>query len=180
MNRLDELGSRICILGPSNSGKSTLAEAIARKRGLPAIHLDQLFHLPHTDWKPRSSEEFLRLHEQAIRQEKWVMEGNYTSSIGRRLERATGFILLDVSTAISLFRYFRRTLYEHDRRGALEGSQDSLKWRMIHHITAVTPVNRRRYAELYEVIALPKVKLTTAADLRGFYRAEQLSLLWRK
>lgn len=36
MNKLDDLGSRICILGPGNSGKSTLAQVIARKRGLPA------------------------------------------------------------------------------------------------------------------------------------------------
>ncbi|TGQ03272.1 AAA family ATPase, partial [Mesorhizobium sp. M00.F.Ca.ET.217.01.1.1] len=37
---LSDLGDRICILGPSNSGKSTLADAIARKRGLTPIHLD--------------------------------------------------------------------------------------------------------------------------------------------
>ena len=50
---IDDLGPRVCIMGPSNSGKSTLAEAIARARGLPAIHLDQLYHLPDTDWQPR-------------------------------------------------------------------------------------------------------------------------------
>lgn len=174
MHTLDDLGSRICILGPINSGKSTLAQAIACKRGLPAIHLDQLFHQPHTDWQPRLEEEFLSLHDQAIQQRQWVIEGNYTISINRRLERATGFILLDLSTTTSLFRYFRRTWLERDRHGALEGGQDSMKWRMIHHITVTTPANRRRYAELYERIALPKVKLATMADLRRFYRTEQL------
>jgi Cytidylate kinase len=43
--QLPDLGERICILGPSNSGKSTLAEAIARKRGLQAVHSDQLYDL---------------------------------------------------------------------------------------------------------------------------------------
>ncbi|KNY10260.1 AAA family ATPase [Achromobacter piechaudii] len=171
---LDDLGSRICILGPSNSGKSTLAEAISRKRGMPAIHLDQLFHLPHTDWQPRPKDEFLRLHDEAIQQEQWVMDGNYTSSIGPRLERATGLILLDLPTATSLFRYFRRTLFERDRRGALAGSKDSVKWDMIHHITIVTPDNRRRYAEMYESLVLPKIKLATAADLKRFYQTERL------
>ena len=34
---LSALGNRICILGPSNSGKSTLADAIARNPQVPAV-----------------------------------------------------------------------------------------------------------------------------------------------
>ncbi|WP_028601185.1 ATPase AAA [Ottowia thiooxydans] len=179
MDSLHDLGSRICILGPSNSGKSTLAEAIARKRGLPAIHLDQLFHQPHTDWQPRPQAEFIRLHDQAIEQHQWVMEGNYTRTLDQRLERATGFILLEVSTAISLFRYFRRTWFEHHRPGALEGGKDSIKWGMLRHIAIVTPGNRLRYAELYEKARLPKVKLATTGELNRFYQAEQLGAYTR-
>lgn len=41
---LSSLGPRICILGPSNSGKSTLATAIARKCDLRPVHLDQLMN----------------------------------------------------------------------------------------------------------------------------------------
>lgn len=63
---LDELGPRICILGPSNSGKSTLAAAIARHRGLPAIHLDQLHHLPGSAWVPRPWPAFAALHDAAL------------------------------------------------------------------------------------------------------------------
>ncbi len=174
MNSLDDLGTRICILGPSNSGKSTLAQAIGCRLGLPAVHLDQLFHLPHTDWQPRPEAEFVRLHDQAIHQERWVMEGNYTRTIDQRLKRATGFILLDLPTATSLVRYFRRTWFERDRRGALEGGRDSVKWAMIHHIAVVTPANRRLYADLYETISLPKVRLATTAALRRFYRTERL------
>lgn len=59
---LNDLGSRICIMGPSNSGKSTLAKAIASRTGLPLIHLDQLHHLPDTKWVPREPEDFYRLH----------------------------------------------------------------------------------------------------------------------
>lgn len=35
---LSDLGNRICILGPSNNGKSTL---------------DVLHHVPNTDWEPQ-------------------------------------------------------------------------------------------------------------------------------
>ena len=100
---LDTLGPRICILGPSNSGKSTLADAIAAKQGLEPIHLDRLYHLPHTDWQPRPAGEFLTLHDAAIAGERWVMDGNYSSCLPQRLARATGLILLDLSTPLSLW-----------------------------------------------------------------------------
>lgn len=167
---LDDFGPRICILGPSNSGKSTLAQSIGRKQGLPVVHLDRLYHLPHTDWQPRPETEFLRLHDEAIQQDGWVMEGNYMRHLPERLERATGFILLDVSTAISLFRYFRRTLLERDRPGALDGQQDTVKWRMVHHIAVLTPPKRRTYEALYGRITLPKARLATRREVKAFCR----------
>ena len=115
---LDTLGPRICILGPSNSGKSTLADAIAAKQGLEPIHLDRLYHLPHTDWQPRPAGEFLTLHDAAIAGERWVMDGNYSSCLPQRLARATGLILLDLSTPLSLWRYARRTWFEGSARRA--------------------------------------------------------------
>ncbi|WP_236844580.1 AAA family ATPase [Bordetella sp. 15P40C-2] len=172
---LNDLGPRICILGPSNSGKSTLADAIARKRGLPVIHLDQLFHIPYSDWVPRPAQEFRQLHDEAIMQEQWVMDGNYTSTLAQRLSRATGFILLDVPTSTSLWRYLRRTWFERDRRGGLAGGRDTVKWQMLHHIAVVTPRNRRRYGDLYERVSLPKIRLATTNDLNHFYDVEQLS-----
>lgn len=174
MSTLNDLGPRICILGPSNSGKSTLADAIARKQGWPVVHLDQLFHLPQSDWVPRPEEEFRQLHDEAIRQEQWVMDGNYTRTLPQRLSRATGVILLDISTTTSLWRYLRRTWFEPDRKGALGGGKDSVKWQMLHHIAIVTPRNRRRYADLYEQLTIPKCKLTPTKDLNLFYQAEQL------
>jgi adenylate kinase family enzyme len=113
---LTELGPRICIMGPSNSGKSTLAEAIAKARGLQVVHLDQLHHLPHTDWVPRPPAEFTALHDAAIAGDRWVMDGNYSRLLPQRLRRATGLILLDVPTTTSLYRYIRRCWFERDRR----------------------------------------------------------------
>lgn len=174
--QLSELGTRICILGPSNSGKSTLAAAIGRKLDIDVVHLDQLHHLPHSDWQPRPQEEFLALHDEAIQAPRWVMEGNYSACMPQRLQRATGVILLDVSTPISLFRYMRRTLVEGRRVGGLEGGRDSLKWSMIHYIALVTPWNRRRYADIYRQISLPKRRLASLRAIRECY--EEWGLEW--
>ncbi|MGN6322450.1 MAG: AAA family ATPase [Dyella sp.] len=167
--QLQELGNRICILGPSNSGKSTLANAIARKCALHPIHLDQLFHLPQTDWIPRPIDEFVALHDRAIMGDNWVMDGNYSVCVPQRLLRATGVILLDISTPLSLFRYVRRVLLGKERVGGLEGGKDSIKWNIIHHIAIVTRANRQRYAVLYEQLHLPKIRLRSARAIQRCY-----------
>lgn len=167
--QLLELGTRICVLGPSNSGKSTLAAAIGRKLDMNVVHLDLLHHVPHSDWQPRPAQEFLALHDEAIKEQRWVMEGNYSSCMPQRFQRATGVILLDVSTSTSLFRYVRRTLVEGNRIGALEGGRDSLKWSMIHYIALVTPANRRRYAAIYRELSLPKLHLSSLRAIRSCY-----------
>lgn len=172
--QLQDLGRRICILGPSNSGKSTLAEAIARKCGLPAIHLDQLHHLPGTAWQPRRADEFTALHDEAIRGDAWVIDGNYSRCMPQRFQRATGLIALDVSMPRSLFRYARRCLLGGARPGGLEGGRDRITWKMIHHIAVVTPPNRRRYAEIYAQIPLPKLRLASARAIATCYRQWEL------
>lgn len=172
---LDELGTRICVLGPSNSGKSTLAEAIARVRGLEAIHLDRLHHLPNTNWRPRPREDFVALHDAAIMGDRWVIEGNYSSLLPQRLERATGLILLDVSTLTSLLRYVRRSWFEQGRVGGLEGGRDSVKWEMIHHICVANRAGRVRSAGLFERLDLPRIRLETRAALAEFYSSNGLS-----
>jgi adenylate kinase family enzyme len=171
---LDNLGPRICIMGPSNSGKSALATAIARARGLTPIHLDQLYHLPNTNWQPRADEEFIALHDRALLGASWVIDGNYSRCLPQRLARATGVILLDTSTITSLLRYLRRSWFEQDRLGGLEGSEQNVKWAMIWHIAITTRRNRRRYKEMFVHIGLPKVRLDGAREITLFYRSEGL------
>jgi len=172
---LDDMGSRICIMGPSNSGKSTLAEAIGRAKGLQVVHLDQLHHLPNTDWVPRPSDASAALHDAAIARPGWVIEGNYSRLLPQRLERATGFILLDVPPTTSLYRYVRRCWFERNRRGGLEGGQDSVKWDMIRHIVTATRGNRIRYREMMDGISLPKVQISSTKALAAFYHSNNLT-----
>ncbi len=171
MVALSELGERICIMGPSNSGKSTLAAAIARKMRTEAIHLDLLFHLPGTDWEPRTFADFQRLHDAALVAPRWVMDGNYSQLLTQRLTRATGFILLDIPAPLSLFRYVRRSLLQRDRIGSLEGGKDSVKWSMLKHIAITTPKNRGRYAALWGTVELPKVCLMSSRQIELCYSA---------
>lgn len=172
---LAALGPRLCILGPSGSGKSTLGVAIGRMQGLPVVHLDQLHHLPGTEWVPRPATEFTALHDAAIAGDRWIMEGNYTRLLPQRIARATGLILLDVSAPISLFRYVRRCWFERDRAGSLEGARDRVRWAMLHHIAGPSRRNRRRYAAIFAEATLPKLALRSRRALAAFYAEQGLA-----
>lgn len=172
--KLDDLGPRICILGPSNSGKSTMAQAIGQARGCLPVHLDQLQHLPNTAWTPRPRQDFMALHHAAIAQEQWVMDGNYLGCLAQRLARATGLIVLDVPIITSVLRYLRRSWCEPHRSGALEGAKDQVTWAMLRHIAIVERRKQRELSMLVDAVALPKIVLRTTSAIDRFYFSERL------
>ncbi len=172
---LESLGTRIMICGPSNSGKSTLGQAIGRRLGIPAIHLDLLYHVPHTDWVPRPKEEFLALHAGAIAGDAWVMDGNYFGTVPQRLTRATGIIALGSEPVRGVLRNLRRTLFESGRRsGQLEGNIDRLNWKMLRFILVEQPPKRQRDLGILRAAGLPMVQLESMRELNALYAAWSL------
>ena len=172
---LDSLGPRICICGPSNAGKSTLAAALGRKLGRPVVHLDQLHHQPNTNWVPRPREEFEKLHDAAILGDSWVMEGNYSGLYPRRMARASSIILLGDNRWANFRRYLRRTIFQKNRVGNLEGAQDSIKWVMVNWILFHQPKRRSRDIRLLKSYDLPMIKLDSMRELNALYSAWGLS-----
>lgn len=168
---LESLGRRIMVCGPSNTGKSTLSVALGKKLGIESIHLDRLRHLENTNWQLRPDPEFFVLHDAAILADEWVMDGNYSKVLPQRLARATGIILTTESRWASLYRYFRRTLFERDRAGALEGTKDSIKWNMIHWIVVRSPVSQVRYREALRTSGVPLLEVRGMAGVNALCKA---------
>lgn len=168
--KLETLGRRIIIMGPSNSGKSTLAEALSRKLGVASVHLDLLRHLPNTDWVQRSDTEFAQLHDRNLEADSWIIEGNYSVLLPQRLARASGIIIIDDHYLRRYLRYFRRTLFPTNRAGGLEGSRDSIKWDMIHWIWASRNGNIR-YREAAVEAGLPRVFCRSLDEVKALFAA---------
>jgi adenylate kinase family enzyme len=174
---LAALGPRIMICGPSNSGKSTLAVALAAKLGCEAFHVDLFRHLPDTDWVQRTDAEFAELHDAAIKAERWVMDGNYSTLMPQRFARATGIILLGDSRWANFTRYLRRTLFQkRSRPGSLAGDKDSIKWEMIRWILIVQPPMREQNRQRLKAAGLPMLELKSMRELTHLYEAWGLSL----
>ena len=101
---------RINVVGTSCSGKTTLARAIAERRGLPYIELDALFWGPR--WEPVPSGIFHARVADAVRGDRWVIDGAYTGSrVGPMVwERAETIVWLDYPMPLVLGRWARRTI----------------------------------------------------------------------
>ena len=101
---------RINVVGTSCSGKSTLARALAVRFELPYTELDALFWGP--GWEPVPSEVFHSRVAAAVRGERWVLDGAYTSSrVGPMIwEHADTIVWLDYSMPLVLGRWARRTI----------------------------------------------------------------------
>ena len=166
---LADFGRRIMVTGPTNAGKSTLADAIGRKLGIPPIHMDQLSHLPDTNWKPRDVGEFHAMHDTAILAEEWVMDGNYTAIMPQRYARATGIVIIDDHFLNRYVRYFRRTLFEPHRIGSVAGGKDSVKWEMIAWIWKTRDASK--YRRMATETGLPVVFCRSLAELQVLYAA---------
>ncbi|QHC65539.1 AAA family ATPase [Rathayibacter sp. VKM Ac-2759] len=165
---LDDLGDRLCIIGPSNSGKSTLAAAIGRARKMPVVHLDQYWHLPGTHWVERGADEFAALHAAAVAGERWVIEGNYSRWLPERLGRATGLIALESTTTATVVRYLRRTWSRQERVGGLEGTRDRVSLAMLRFLLGPSRRSRGRYRRLHDESVIPSVLLPDRAALDAF------------
>jgi adenylate kinase family enzyme len=173
---LGSLGRRIMVLGLTNSGKSTLAVALAEKLGVPAVHLDRLQHLPHTNWEQRPEAEFAALHDAAILQDAWVMDGAYSRLMPQRIARASAIIVITDSLMTRYRRYILRTLLQRDRAGALEGGQDRLNWRMLHWLWH-TRNSIGKYHDIARRSGLSHVFAHNVRELNDLYAAWGLE--WR-
>ena len=91
---------RILVVGPSGAGKSELSRKIKRKLNIPLIHLDNIFWKEDKTHIPR--EEFDQKLDEILRQDEWIIDGDYSRTYEVRMQAADTIIFLDYPLDVCL------------------------------------------------------------------------------
>ena len=133
---------RVVVVGSGGSGKSTLAAALARRLGLPLVHLDALYW--HAGWRPTPADEWIERVRELVAAPRWVMDGNYGGTLDMRLERCDTVIFLDMPRWLCLWRVVERQLryLGRTRPDMAPGCRERLSWEFVTWIWGY-PATRR-------------------------------------
>ena len=160
---------RIVILGCGGSGKSTLARAMGEKTGLPVVHLDRIFW--KGNWEHISREAFVQQLEEVLKQEKWILDGNYSATIELRLSRCDGVIYLDFSRWRCLLGVLKRILQNYGRTRPDMGPNcpERFDWEFLCWVWNFNRDNRKNlYAMLEKVNHAQVIILKNRRQVRAF------------
>jgi adenylate kinase family enzyme len=111
---------RVAVVGCGGSGKSYVARELGGLLDLPVTHMDAVY-FDH-QWNPLPMERFEAVQRKLVAGPRWVIDGNYNSTVQVRLEAADTVVFMDLPTHVCLWGILSRQL----RRGRGQNDQNGV------------------------------------------------------
>lgn len=161
---------RIMIIGSGGAGKSTMARELGQKLNLPVFHLDVVNWRPNWEIVPR--EQQIEIQKELVKQEKWIIDGNYGGTMDIRLERADTIIFLDFPRTLCLYRAIKRRFqYRNKTRPDMrEGNKERFDLEFYKWIWNFPKIQRPKIMEILSGLSTDKkvVVLRSPKDMKHF------------
>ena len=140
---------KISIIGCPGSGKSTLSVQLAKILNLEAIHLDKVYWKPY--WVNISKEEFDEKHDEILKKESFILDGNYNRTISKRLEKCDLVIYLDYDSQVCIDSYIQRVKDGSIKDFITENCVETLDEDFNNYISSYNEKNRdNNYKKIYD------------------------------
>ncbi|MBO6575020.1 MAG: GNAT family N-acetyltransferase [Rhodothermales bacterium] len=145
MNPVD-FPDRIAVIGSPGAGKSWLSSRLGVALGLPVRHMDKAFWQP--GWVKTPHTEYVDTIARWAAEDRWVIDGNYSSTLHVRLPRAQLVIWLDLPVWRCTWGIMRRWWLEDNRDNVPDGCSDEfdlefLWYTLTFRLTRVPATERR-------------------------------------
>ena len=160
---------RICIIGGSGTGKTTLAKNLGEQLNLPVYHIDGIHHLEN--WKIRDKEERDRIILEKVDKDKWIIDGTYNSTLKQRLEKADYVIYLDYSTLAQVKGVLGRFIKNHGKeKQEIPGCKEKLDWQFFWWVVKWRKNKRQKIIEMLQEVDSDKLHIfKTRKELNKWY-----------
>ena len=123
---------KIVIIKKKKIGKKKIKNNNKKKLNYPIYHIDGIHHLEN--WKIRDREERDQIILNKIKEEKWVIDGTYKTTLKQRMERADMIIFLNYSTFAKLKGIFSRYIKNKGKeKEEIPGCKEKMEFKFIKY-----------------------------------------------
>lgn len=162
---------RVLVIGSSGAGKSTLARRLGGKTGLPVIHLDKIYWKPN--WTEPPADEWRATLENVLRGDRWIMDGNFGSTLDLRLRFCDTVIFLDLPPITCICRVLKRVVffYKRTRPDMAAGCPERFDWDFLKWIWNFENRSKREMEKLLEQYENEKmiIRLRSKKEIENFF-----------
>lgn len=162
--------NRICIIGGSGTGKTTLANNLGNELNLPVYHIDGINY--SENWKAINKDERDLIILEKASEDKWIIDGTYHSTLKQRLEKSDYIIYLDYSTIAQIRGAFGRFLKNHGKeKEEIPGCKERMNWKFFCWVVNWRKNKRQTVIENLREINNDKVHIfKTRRQLNKWYK----------
>ena len=160
----------VAVVGCGGSGKSYVARELGRLLDLPVTHMDAVYF--DDQWNPLPMERFEAVQRELVAGPRWVIDGNYNSTVQVRLEAADTVVFMDLPTHLCLWGILSRQLRHGRGQNDKNGVYNRITGDVLRYVLGYRRKMRPRvlakidqYASGARVIAL-----TSRRETRHFLR----------
>jgi len=163
---------KVLVIGSSGAGKSTFARRLHEATGLKLIHLDKLYWKPN--WvEPTDKAEWRKNLAEVLKDDSWIIDGNYSSTMEMRLEFCDTAIFLDLPHYICTWRVFKRVLLyrKGGRPDMAEGCDEKFDWEFIKWTWNYPKRSKPKVEEILKRFESEKtiIRLKSNKDVENFF-----------
>jgi len=161
---------RIAVIGCGGAGKTTFANELGRRLGLPVLHVDSFYwrDCDGTGQAESTPEEWRRTHDEMIDREQWVIDGMKLGVLEARLAAADTVIFLDVPRRTCLWGVLKRRLRYRGQMRPDIGVYDRINTEFIRWIWSFGNTARPRIMNALDKCSCNVVILRSRGQARAF------------